>query len=102
MPKMPVQKAPPTRASSSTLGQLPLRCCRSRASPPRRFGMSRVQSPGWVVRVAATSALEDGIELMLPEAAGELEEHVLQGAAAGRGLLAQLRQRALCRHLAPV
>src|SRR6476619_7083038 len=99
MPKMPVQNAPPTSPSSSTLGQLPLRCCRRRARPPRRFGMSRVHSPGWVASVAPNSALEDRIELMLAEPAGELEEHVLQRAAARGGLLAQLSQGPLRRHL---
>src|SRR5919108_3569840 len=93
MPKIAAQNAPPTTANSSSLPQEPRRSWRRRASAPRHFGVSRVQTAGWA-GAAATSGSEHGVELRRARAARQLEEQVFEAHLGRLSLLPELVHRA--------
>src|SRR2546423_1356754 len=103
MPKAAAQKISATPASSSSRPPEPDCSCRSRASALRHLGVSTVQRRGWIaVEEATRSGVENSVELMIPHAAGELEEEILQPHILGRGLLLNFSHGALGDDLAPV
>src|SRR5918999_5226704 len=96
MPNTAVQKTSATRAR--TMARTPEPACfsRSRASTLRHLGVSTVQTCGRTAARALTgSGVENGVELMLPHAAGELQEQVFQPQLLRRGLLPDLGHRAM-------
>src|SRR5690606_11703194 len=71
-PKTAAQKPSATSASRKNFPLPPERSCRRRLSALRHFGVVMVPSEGW------GRSLEDGIHLPLDDAAGELEEQLLE------------------------
>src|SRR3977135_2267354 len=77
--------------------------CRSRASALRHLGVSTVQRRGrTAVGETTRSGVENGVELMIPHAAGELEKEILQPHILGCGLLLDFSHGAVGDDLAPV
>src|SRR5215207_8069319 len=91
---MAAQNRSPVRPTTTSRAWEPARSCRSRASTPRHFGVRMVQSAGWLRLPVPALGIENGIELVLPESAGQFEEEVLEAEVARGGLIPQLRHRA--------
>src|SRR5919112_5226415 len=97
MPKTPAQKIRATTPSSTTRPPEPLCSSRSRASALRHLGVSTVQKLGRMAFVSFTGLdVENGVELMIPQAAGELQEEIFQSHVLGRGLLLNLCHGSVC------
>src|SRR5690606_8636818 len=91
MPKAAVQKSPPTPSSSSIRMPRPRWRVRARARVLRHLGARTAPMPGWRgAEPGMTSAIENGIERVGAEAAGEAEEEVLEALVAGGRLRAKL------------
>src|SRR3954470_23204419 len=96
MPKAAAQKISATRPKSRSRPPEPDCSCRSRVSALRHLGVSTVQRLGRIAaRETTRLSVENSVELMIPHAAGQLEEEILQPHILGRGLLLYFSHSAL-------
>src|SRR5215207_8601188 len=103
MPNTAAQKISATEPRSRARAPDPLCSSRSRASALRHLGVSTIQTLGRLgIEALTQSAVENGIELMIPHAASELEEEILEPQIFRSGLLLNLRHRSLRNDLALV
>src|SRR5688572_25059085 len=91
MPNTAAQKISAMSPRSNARPPDPVCSSWSRVNTLRHFGVSRVQTPGRMMLGALrNSGLDNGVELMILHAAGELEEEVFQTQILRGGLLLHL------------